>query len=123
MRFDVDDDLNLFKALKKGQKFKGACHGDDLFHLFTTAYHDPPALDSKEFRTIERLTGIFASFAITGDPNCHETAEVVIKPNDGSKPLKCINITENKVEEISLPEEERLKVWDSVYSAFEVPLY
>lgn len=123
MRFDVDGELNVFKALKKGQKYKGACHADDLFHLFTTAYHDPPPPDSKEFKAIQRIVGIFTSFAISGDPNCSEIPSLIIKPNDGAEPLKCLNITENGVEEIPLPEEETLKVWDSVYDAFGAPLY
>lgn len=123
MRFDVDGNLNVFKALKKGQKYKGASHADDLFHLFKTAYHDPPPSESKEMKTVQRFIGIFTSFAITGDPNCRELPGLVIKSNDGSVPLKCINITENGVEEIPFPEEEKLNVWDSVYEAFEVPLY
>lgn len=103
--------------------YKGACHADDVFHLFKTAYHDLPAPESKEFKTIQRVVGMFTSFAITGDLNCRELPDLVIKPNNDSEPFTCINITTNEVEEIPLPDEEKLKVWDSVYDAFEVELY
>lgn len=121
--FDVDAELNLFKAMKKCQNFKGACHADDLFYLFHTAYHQPPPSESKEFATIQRMVGMFTSFAINGSPNCTELPDLFIKPQDGSTPMKCINITENAVIESSLPCEENLKVWNSIYDEHDVPLY
>lgn len=123
MRFDVDAELNIFKALKKAQKYKGASHADDLFYLFTTKYHDMPAADSKEFMTIRRMVGIFTSFAISGDPNCEEVGHLTIKPFDGSKEWKCINITENEVAEVTLPNSENIEVWNSIYEENNSPLY
>lgn len=112
----------MFKALKKAQKFKGACHADDLFYLFTTNYHLPPAVNSKEFKTIQKMIGIFTSFAITGDPNCDETADLKIHPC-GEANSECINFTEESVTKIELPEISRLKVWDSVYDELHIPMY
>lgn len=123
MRFDVDGELNMFKALKKAMQYKGACHADDLFYMFTTNYHDTPAVESKEFKTIEKIIGIFTSFAINGDPNSRETSHLFIHPCDGSSPLKCINIDENNVLEILLPEQENMKVWDSIYDALDIHLF
>jgi len=123
LRFDVDAELNMFKALKKAQKYRGACHADDLFYLFTTNYHAPPPSNSREFTTIQRLVGIFTSFAITGNPNCAEVSNLKINPCGVVNSFKCINITENNVREIELPEINRLKVWDSVYDELQVPMY
>lgn len=113
----------MFKALKESSKYRGASHADDLFYLFTTVYHEPPISGSKEGETIKKIVGIFTSFAIEGDPNCQEIAPVKIIAQNGNSPLKCVNITENGVAEILLPEEENLKVWNSIYEAHNVPLY
>lgn len=123
-RFDVDAELNMFKASKKAQQYRGACHADDLFYLFTTDYHPPPSSDSREFKTIERMIGIFTSFARTGNPNCAEVSNLKIIPCNGdTSELKCVNITENNVTEMELPEINRMKVWDSVYAEHGVPLF
>lgn len=112
--FDIDADLNMFKTLKKCKHLKGASHADDLFYLFTTSYHDRPEPGTKEFESIKRFVGMFTSFAKTGDPNCPEVS-MIIQPVGVSPQLKCISITENGISEISLPGEEKFKVWDSVY--------
>lgn len=123
MYFDVDADLNMFKALKNGQKFKGACHADDLFYLFTTVYHDPPASGTKEFETIRKYSGMITSFAKTGGPNCDEIPHLDIQPIDGSSELECILITSSEVSLNALPIEENMKVFDSIYDDRGIPLY
>ncbi|CRK97185.1 CLUMA_CG010582, isoform A [Clunio marinus] len=120
LRFDVDAKFNMFKALKKAEKFKGACHADDLFYLFATKYNDKPAVDSKEYETIMRIVGMFTSFAIKGDVNCKEVGDVEIKPYDGSYPPKCFNITENEVKEIDHPDGDKFLIWDIVYETQEI---
>lgn len=123
-RFDVDAELNMFKALKKSQHYRGACHADDLFYLFTTDYHPHPPPDSREFKTIDRMVGMFTSFAITGDPNCSEVSNLKIFPCDGNgNDSQCVNITENNVTEIELPEINRMRVWDSIYHECEIELF
>lgn len=123
MRFDVDGDLNIFRALKKCQHYKGACHADDIFYMFTTDFHEPPPNDSKEFKTIGKIIGMFTSFATTNDPNCEEVFQLKIKPCDETESLKCVNITLDDVAEIELPEAEKMRVWNSIYKAVAVPLY
>lgn len=113
----------MFKALKNSCQYKGACHADDIFYLFTTAYHEPPTMDSKDFKTIQRMVGMFTSFAIEGTLNCQEVEHLKINAYDGSSPMKCININRDDVTVIPLPEEENLKVWDSIYESHHVPLY
>lgn len=123
MRFDVDGELNMFKALKKAQHIKGACHADDIFYLFTTSYHETPEIVSKELQTITKMVGMFTSFAITGDPNCDEVSHVNIAPCSDTNSLNCINITIDDVTEIPLPEMENLQIWDIVYETHDVALY
>jgi cholinesterase len=123
MRFDADGELNIFKKfVKKCEKYKGASHADDLFYLFSTTYNASPPKSSLEFSTIQKFIGMFTSFAITGNPNCNEVEHLAIKPNDGSEPLMCVNITLNEVAEIELPEAKKLKVWNSIYDEENVPL-
>lgn len=125
MRFNVDAKLNFFKILKKCEKYHGACHVDDVFYIFKTNFTEVPPIDSKEFKVIEKMVGIFTSFACNGDPNCLE-----IKPgkftslrNGNADEIKCTEITENDVTEILLPELSKLKVWNSIFSDHDVPLY
>lgn len=123
LRFDVDGELNIFKNLvKKCEKLSGACHADDMFYLFTTIYHPPPSPNSQEFKVIEKLVGILTSFAITGNPNCDEITNLTIKPCQMSWPVMCINLTLNDVAEIELPENDKLKNWNSIYEEANVPL-
>jgi cholinesterase len=122
-RFDVDGELNMFKALKKCEHIPGACHADDLFYLFNTVYHEPPPRESKDFKTIQRMVGIFSSFAVTGDPNHPETSDVAITAYDGSHPMTCINLTLDGMTKIPLPEESNMTVWNSVFEDHGVELY
>lgn len=123
MRFDVDGELNVFKNLvKKCEKYKGACHADDLFYIFNTEFHTPPLPDSQEFLTIQKFVGMLTSFAINGDPNCDEVKHVTIKPLGKSDSTMCINITLKNVTEIELPEAENIKLWNSIYEEQNVPL-
>ncbi|KAG5669167.1 hypothetical protein PVAND_017062 [Polypedilum vanderplanki] len=120
LRFNVDGKLNLYKSLKKSEKYKGACHADDLFYLFKTIHLDVPEKDSNEFKSIERMIGIFTNFAATGDPNYDDCK---FSPQSNINDLKCTEITEKDVKEIDLPELKTLKVWDSIYKDHDVPLF
>jgi carboxylesterase type B len=121
--FDVDGELNMFKKLvKKSGNLPGACHADDLFYLFNTEYHPPPLQSTPEFAIIQKLVGMFSSFATTGNPNCDEVGELTIKPCDGSEALMCIRLSLDDVVEAKLPEADQLKTWNSVYEEANVPL-
>lgn len=113
----------MFKAMKKAQMIKGACHADDLFYLFTTDYHEPPADGTKEFETIRKIVGIFTSFAISGDPNAEEVGHLRICPFEVAEEWKCISINENEVVEIPLPIMRNIRVWNSVYEDNNSPLF
>lgn len=122
-RFNVEGELNLYKKLKKCEKYKGASHVDDLFYIFKSIHLDVPPKDSKEFKTIERMIGIYTNFAINGTPNCAEIEPAQFLSQTNADALKCIEITEDDVTEIELPELSKLKVWNSIYKDHDVPLY
>lgn len=115
LRFDVNGELNFVKQMNNCKQYKGAAHADDLFHLFKTIVADVPDKDSKEFKVIDRMVDIFTSFAKDGNPNADKIESIRFTPLNDSNSLRCVQINENGVSEILLPELEKLKVWDSVY--------
>lgn len=122
-RFHVNASLNLYKFHKKCSQYEGASHVDDLFYLFKSTYADAPVRDSKEFKVIKRMIGIFTNFAITGSPNCTEIETTKFFEQTDADALHCVQITEDDVTEIELPELKNLKVWNSIYEDHDVPLY
>jgi carboxylesterase 1 len=123
LRFDVDAERNYFKFVKLCNHMKGASHADDLFYLFHNNFTEIPPKDSIEFKVIERMVGIYTNFAIDGHPNCDEIKPVKFTPQNNGDELKCVEITENHVKEIELPELKKLKVWQSVYDQCRASLY
>jgi cholinesterase len=122
-RFEASTDLNILKKYNKCQDFPGATHGDTMFYLFSTIYLTSPRIESKEFALIKKMTELWTNFAINGSPN--DAWEIndwepvfTTKP-----PLNCLNISEKKIEMISLPESDRLMIWDTVYKDAKVEMY
>nr|AGT95755.1 carboxylesterase A4 [Locusta migratoria] len=75
--FDVDRRLNMYKTLLRLQKFKGACHGDELMYLFTSAKRQIEIeAESMEAKTINQITRLWTNFAKTGNPTPDEVADV-----------------------------------------------
>lgn len=123
-RFDVVTDYNYFKKFSKVEEISGAAHGDDLGYLFYGTIQTPPAIDSKTFKCIKKMVAIYTSFASTGNPNNMEIGDVEWKPVMSKlTPIHCLNITADDNEEISLPEHERLTVWDAIFIDQNIPLY
>lgn len=115
-RFEFDSPFfNQIRSLICGKGQTGACHGDDICYLFYNTFSCRLAKDTPEYRTIERMIGIWTSFAKNSSPNCDVISDVNIRPLEkNEKPLKCCNIS-NEVQIIDLPETEKLQVWDSLY--------
>lgn len=123
LRFHVDAALNVYKILRKCAHYKGASHADDLFYIFNSIYAESPSRDSKEFKVIEIMIGIFTNFAINKSPNCREIEPIKFAPQTSPDELKCVQITENDLTEIFLPEVIKLRVWNSIYDDHDVTLY
>ena len=116
-RFDFDSAFfNHFRLLKCGKNIRGVCHADDLSYLFYNTISVKLQKDSPEYKTIDRMIGIWTHYAATGDPNTDRIQPAVWKPAElNESPRKCLNISHD-VKFIDLPESDKLKVWDSLYS-------
>ncbi|XP_053969283.1 esterase B1-like [Anastrepha ludens] len=118
-RFAFDSQhFNHYRILKCGKSVRGTCHGDDLSYVFynVSSVKLPP--ESGEFKTIQRMIGMWTAFAATSNPNCDEIASTQWQPVEAkdvelAQP-KCLNIDE-KVEFIRFPH-EKLKIWESLYT-------
>ncbi|XP_055905524.1 esterase B1-like [Eupeodes corollae] len=116
-RFDFDSAFfNHFRLLKCGKEVRGVCHGDDLSYLFYNIISVKLQHDSPEYKTMERMIAIWTHYAATGDPNTDRIQPVVWKPAEiDESPTKCLNISHD-VKYIDLPESDKLKIWDSLYT-------
>ncbi len=123
LRFDADGTLNVFKRAKKCAQYKGASHADDLFYLFNSKFAENVEKSSKEFKVVQQMVGIYTNFAINGTPNCEEIEPVKFTVLSADREFKCVQITENEVKEIVIPEIDKLKVWDSIYKDHDVPMW
>ncbi|XP_004518261.1 esterase B1 [Ceratitis capitata] len=119
-RFDFDSEVLSFpyRIWRLGRGVKGVSHGDELSYLFSTAITYRQPKDSPEYKTIQRMIGIWTQFAATGNPNAKDLQgmeRVVWEPVRESQPsYKCLNIGE-KLEFIDWPEMEKVKVWASTF--------
>lgn len=74
-----------------------------------------PSVDSAEWKTVERMTETFTTFARTGDPNNETISPVQWMPVsvDNNK-YKSLNIAKD-VSYIDWPELDRMQFWDHIY--------
>ncbi|XP_017114748.1 esterase B1 [Drosophila elegans] len=115
-RFDMDSPhYNHYRILKCGKKVRGVCHADDISYMFYGILSSKLDRNTPEYRTIERLIGMWTSFATTGDPNCDIIAPVKWDPLRPGGPEHCLNIADG-LEFMPLPESKQFVVWDSFYT-------
>ncbi|XP_036329317.1 esterase B1-like isoform X2 [Rhagoletis pomonella] len=127
-RFDYDSEVlpYPYRLWRLGRGVKGASHGDDLAYLFSHAMAHRLPKDSPDYRTIQRMIGIWTNFAATGNPNNKELPEMatlVWEPIKTSEPAyKCLNIGD-ELRIIDWPEMEKVRVWTSTYDKKKQLLY
>ncbi|XP_002096649.3 esterase B1 [Drosophila yakuba] len=116
-RFDFDSpNFNFYRAKFCGDKVKtGVAHADDLSYLFRNVGSWKLEKTSAEYRTIERMIGIWTAFAATSDPNCPEIGHLDWRPSTKDDSKRVINISSD-VSIIDLPEYEKIQIWDSFYT-------
>ncbi|XP_037948236.1 esterase B1-like [Teleopsis dalmanni] len=116
-RFDFDSvNFNHYKKYTCYSSVRGASHGDDLPYLFFHAAASKLSRTSSEFKTIQRMIGLWTSFATDSDPNCDKIKPCIWQPiENDNKPLKCLNINEN-ISFIDFPEQFKNEVWDTFYT-------
>uniref|UniRef100_A0A1A9W1E4 carboxylesterase n=1 Tax=Glossina brevipalpis TaxID=37001 RepID=A0A1A9W1E4_9MUSC len=115
-RFDFDSKFfNHVRLLKCGPRERGVCHADDLSYLFYNMIAKVLDTGSNEYRTIQRMVGMWYNFALNSDPNCPEIQPIKWETvQKDSELYKCLNINE-ELEFIELPDYNQLKLWDKFY--------
>lgn len=120
-RFDYDSPtFNHYRILLCGRHERGVSHADDLFYLFYSIPAFKLDKSSEEYRTIERMVGMWTAFAMNDSPQCPQLEPVRWEPLDSSADPMCLNISRH-VQFIELPEINHLRTWDSFYE--KLPLY
>uniref|UniRef100_A0A1L8DM61 Carboxylic ester hydrolase n=1 Tax=Nyssomyia neivai TaxID=330878 RepID=A0A1L8DM61_9DIPT len=117
-RFNFDSPtFNHYRILMCGKTVRGVCHADDLSYIFKNIIaKEVPDASTPEFKTIQIMVNLLVSFATNSDPNCEAIEPTVWHPiNQQTTPFRCLNISNNEVTMIDLPETERMALWDSMY--------
>ncbi|XP_068158131.1 uncharacterized protein alpha-Est7 [Drosophila tropicalis] len=119
-RYDFDSEQLIFnyRIMREGRGVKGVGHADELGYLFSSLQAHRLPKQSRDYRNIERLIGIWTQFATTGNPNSTNingmdtlTWDPVQKTD---KVFKCLNISDD-LKYIELPEWNKVQVWESLY--------
>ena len=103
---------------------RGVSHADDLSYLFYNVSAEKLSTETNEYKTIQRMIGMWTSFARNSNPNGDHMGSTVWDPVDSAQDFdliapKCLNISE-QLEYISFPSYNKLTVWDSFYSKDEL---
>uniref|UniRef100_A0A1Y9HAC3 Carboxylic ester hydrolase n=1 Tax=Anopheles farauti TaxID=69004 RepID=A0A1Y9HAC3_9DIPT len=116
-RFCVDSPFfNHYRIHMIDPKARGTSHADEISYLFSNIFATPLDTNTFEYRSIQYLVDIFTSFATNSDPNCTATADLRWEAVPKTiPPYNCLNISNDGVEVVELPEAKRLQVWDSFY--------
>jgi carboxylesterase type B len=82
-----------------------------------------PQKGSIEDQMIRKMTSMWASFMLTGDPNNPLlNAEAQWEKVTGDT-VQCLSISEKCIEMIPLPEQKKLDVWNSIFNEENVLIY
>jgi carboxylesterase type B len=99
----------------------GAIHGDDFFYYFKTYLKPAPAIESIEFQLIKIMVDIITSFAITGTPTISN--QLTWNPvNKTDEVPKLLNINNDGLSVIQLPEYSNIKVFNDIFKEAKVDL-
>lgn len=119
-RFDFESEnlINPYRFLRWGKGVRGVSHTDELSYLFSNCVGRRMSKESREYRMIERMIGIWTTFAETGNPNSADIeglGDTVWEPlKKDEKDYKCLNISD-ELRYMELPEMEKMKAWDTLY--------
>lgn len=72
---------------------------------------------------INTMVETFASFAATGDPNNREILDEWKTIITKDLPFSCLNINQDEIKMMPLPESERLKTWNDIFNRENIDLY
>ncbi|TMW53988.1 hypothetical protein DOY81_000920 [Sarcophaga bullata] len=119
-RFDFDSEeiINPYRIMRWGRGVKGVSHADELTYLFWNLLAKRLPKETREYKTIERMIGIWTQFATTGNPYSSEINGMEniswdpVKKSD--QVYKCLNISD-ELKFIDLPEMEKIKLWSCMF--------
>ncbi|XP_061395052.1 esterase B1-like [Musca vetustissima] len=119
--FDVDSEsFNQFRYATCGPSIRGTAHADDLSYLFYGAITEKINTNSREYKTIERMIGMWYNFALSSNPNCKEIESAKWEAISAEEEtIKCLAISDD-VEFKELPIYNKLIVWDQFYKEGEL---
>ncbi|XP_063378702.1 acetylcholinesterase-like isoform X2 [Cydia fagiglandana] len=122
-RFSFDTDLNFMKKLilaNSDLDLKGACHGDDVFYMFSSNYtKDAYELQETLKDYVSKVTKLWTDFAKTSNPT----------PDNSLGPRWPLYTAQNKryldinVQSTagSFAEKQRVEFWDALYCEAGLP--
>ncbi|ETN61217.1 esterase B1 [Anopheles darlingi] len=115
-RFAVDSDTyNHYRIYFCDRNVRGTAHADDLSYIFKNAFSPVPANDTFEYRTMMTMVELFSNFATSGNPNGGVAGDVWVPVDSSIGTYKCLNITNDGLSYVELPERQRMELWDSIY--------
>ncbi|XP_063822933.1 carboxylesterase 5A-like [Ostrinia nubilalis] len=117
--FKYDSYRNLLKSASGLRRKPGADHGDELFYLFEPVIYQsllPLQANSNDYRIINKMTGMWTSFAKTGNPNSKESPNTHWTKSELNE-LTFLEI-DREFQIISLPNKERIDFWKNVYEKY-----
>lgn len=127
-RFDYVTENNLWrKTFNIDEKIEGACHGDDCGYIFKQKGLEGEdfklEIDSLAFKGITLMTSMFVNFATYGNPNVEELKDIEWHEATKENPLIGLNINEKESKIMTLPELERIKIFNEFYHEQNKVLY
>lgn len=72
---------------------------------------------------IRMMTATFTSFASFDIPDNDEIRDQWTEVKSKDLPLTCLNINNNEIKMMPLPESERLQTWNEIFAKENVELY
>uniref|UniRef100_A0A1A9X3W0 Carboxylesterase type B domain-containing protein n=1 Tax=Glossina brevipalpis TaxID=37001 RepID=A0A1A9X3W0_9MUSC len=127
--FDYVGGRNFYKKLLGMNKFKGACHGDELFYLFQMATNEMEYDESaKDLKVTQQMCKLWANFAYTGQPThidlenplyCDWNHVKALKNEETSAfTLDYLNIDGSDGQMKCNPDQERMEFWREIYKIY-----
>ncbi|XP_036329429.1 esterase B1-like [Rhagoletis pomonella] len=115
-RFDFDSPtFNHHRLRFCGEDcVNGVAHADEISYIFYLQESSKLAEDSHEKVTIQRMVGIWTTFAKFGDPNCAHIEPHIWLPIEKKSPDYGLNIS-HEVQVMQIPDAPKLAAWDALY--------
>lgn len=124
-RFTYHGRFSVTKRLFNQNHVEGACHGDDVFYIFSPPYLPNLPDDSEEYRVRQTFVKLWTNFAKWGVPTPKEGSGVPFRwdpvaklsANSTEFDLDCLEINPNP-RMVRNPNPERIKLWRGLLNRY-----